>query len=80
MNTADKIASLKARRDDAFAEAMRVGGLADEAFGQAEELAYNALLERIDACNEYIKFLIGESHVKPRNRKKSCALEVLAAH
>lgn len=57
MIAADKIASLEARREDAYNEAMRLGGLPDEQFGPGEELAYNALLERIAGINEYLAFL-----------------------
>ena len=79
MTSAEKIASLKARREDAYQEALRVGGLSDEEFGLAESIAYAALLERIDATNEYIKFLTEESHAKPRKRNThTCDLALVS--
>lgn len=57
MTATEKISSLEARLEDAYREALRIGGLPDEEFREAEALAYNALLERMAGINEYLAFL-----------------------
>jgi hypothetical protein len=70
MTREDKILSLIARLDEAYEENMRIAVI--EPFGLAEQIAYDALLERMGAMNEYIDFLRKEkSNVKP-TRSKNC--------
>lgn len=76
MNTAAKIASLTARRDDVYEEAFRIADA--EPFRAAEELAYNGLLEIMAGMNEYLEFLEGEAHDK-HNRKTSCRKQFVFA-
>lgn len=71
MTREEKILSLTARLDEAYEENMRIAVI--EPFGLAEQIAYDALLERIEGLREYRDFLEG-CHVI-RNRKETHAAE-----
>jgi hypothetical protein len=73
MTAAERVAVLRYRRENIYREALRIA--VAEPFALAESVAYDRLLEKMEAINELIHF--EENHHVTRNRKENCCKQVI---